>query len=62
MSDASDEPVARIPEGPLAEEMHIGERLSDEPREEAARSGATGEDQQPDDEARDDDQPADEQD
>jgi hypothetical protein len=32
--DPSGEPVAQIPEGPLAEELHIGEPLSDE--EEAA--------------------------
>jgi len=25
-----DEPVARIPEGPLAEELHVGKRLPEE--------------------------------
>jgi hypothetical protein len=30
VDDTSDEPVARIPEGPLAEELHIGERLPEE--------------------------------
>jgi hypothetical protein len=28
--DTSGEPVAQIPEGPLAEELHIGEALSEE--------------------------------
>ena len=32
MSESSDDPVARIPEGPLAEELHIGERLPDDER------------------------------
>jgi hypothetical protein len=30
IDDTSDEPVASIPEGPLAEELHIGERLPEE--------------------------------
>lgn len=57
MSEPSDDPVARIPEGPLAEELHVGERLTDQetvsdrqPDEETSADRDTIDDEHPDDE------------
>lgn len=59
MSEASDDPVARIPEGPLAEELHVGERLPDQ---ETVGERLSDEETSADRDMIDDEHPDDEQD